>query len=278
MINFYRRSIVFLVYTGFFLLVGSCEMIEYSPHQVRPDLAARNLNAKYAEEISKLGLKPGDTVRFALIADTQRFYDETEKFVEDINIRTEQKGKRIHFVMHGGDYTDFGLIEEFQWIHQILKKLKMPYLTVLGNHDCVANGKKIYKSMFGDYDFTVDVARNRFIFVNTNSREFEESIIPLEYMEGQLKDKASYDNAFVVSHIAPFDVDFEESKKFPFAKLLQDYDVRYSFHGHNHSFRLDRLYEDPITRYLTIGSVDKYKYVVVTVVGTKVNYEIISFK
>lgn len=253
----------------------ACELIEYSPYQVKLAASETSLNQKSADKITALQLKSTDTLRVALISDTQRFYDETEDAVEAINSRTQQKNQQIHFVLHGGDISDFGLQEEFLWQHHILKKLKMPYLAVLGNHDCVANGKNIYTSMYGPYEQVYQFARNRFIFMNTNTLEFTEDIVRLDFLENNLRDTESYDNAFVLAHVSPFDPDYDKTKEEPFARLIRQYQA-YPLHGHKHTHRLLQPYNDGIN-YLIIGSVSNRKYVVLTIVGKKVSHEIVSF-
>jgi Icc protein len=255
----------------------SCELFEFSPHEVLIRGNDNNLNQHYADQIQALGLQPGDTIRIALISDTQRFYDETEEVVSAINARTAGKDQRIHFVIHGGDITDFGLTDEYRWIHERLKKLRMPYLTVIGNHDCVANGKVIYKNIYGPHDYSITVAGNRFVFLNTNSLEYKTDVPPnLGYLQDALADVNNYQNAFVVSHVPPFDVDFDKSKEAGFAQLMRQYQVKYSIHGHQHNHQMRQPYNDG-KDYLVIGSVENRVYVVLTIIGQQVSYEVVNF-
>ena len=273
--NSYYRKPLLVVLLGFLLVLSSCELIEYSPYQVKLGDNEKDLNRKNAEKITALGLKPTDTLRIALISDTQRFYDETEDFVKSVNNLTEQKGKQIHFVLHGGDISDFGLQEEYRWQHQILKKLKMPYLVVLGNHDCVANGDKVYTHMYGPFEQVYQFARNRFIFLNTNTMEFTEDIVRLDFLENNLRDTENYDNAIVLAHVSPFDEDYDDTKEEPYARLIRQYRA-YPLHGHKHTHRILQPYNDGIN-YMIIGSVSNRRYVVLTIVGKKISHELISY-
>jgi Icc protein len=268
-----RRFLIFFL----FLVLGGCELFEFSPHEVQLRGEHRDRNKYYMEQIQALGLQQGDTIRIALISDTQRFYDETEDVVSAVNTRSAGRGKRIHFVIHGGDITDFGLTDEFRWIHDRLKKFTMPYLTVIGNHDCVANGKIIYEKLYGPHDYSITVAGNRFVFLNTNSLEYKTNIPPnLDYLQGALADVNNYQNAFVVSHVPPFDPDFDRSKEAGFAQLIRQYQVKYSIHGHQHTHRMRQPYNDG-KDYLVIGSVENRVYVVLTIVGQQVSYEVVNF-
>ena len=89
------------------LLVGSlafsaCELIDYHPYDTRVD-GKSHINAQNIERIeaATAGKK---AIRFVLISDTQRWYDETKAAVKSINARDD-----IDFVLHCGDLTDFGV-------------------------------------------------------------------------------------------------------------------------------------------------------------------------
>lgn len=266
----------FRALVGLLLVLGleSCEKFEFSPHEVLLREGEKNLNQHYANQIQSQNLQPGDTIRVALISDTQRFYDETEEVVSHINARSQQKGQRINFVIHGGDITDFGMMDEYRWIHERLEKLHMPYLTVIGNHDCLGNGKVIYEKMYGPNNYSLTVARNRFVFLNTNYLEYKENRPPnLDYLQQALQDRASYDNAFVVSHVPPFHVDFDPNKEAAYADLIRQYQVDYSLHGHQHTHRYYGQHYNDGSKYLIIGGVEHHAYVVLTIVGQQVSYE-----
>ena len=75
------------------------------------------------------------------IGDTQRTYDETEAFVYHANGRDD-----IDFVIHGGDYTEFGMTKEFGWAVERLNQLRVPYAGLIGNHDTLGNGHEVLRS------------------------------------------------------------------------------------------------------------------------------------
>ena len=47
----------------------------------------------------------------------------------------------IDFVIHGGDYTEFGVTKEFEWAVERLNQLRVPYVGLIGNHDILGNGQ-----------------------------------------------------------------------------------------------------------------------------------------
>ena len=118
------------------MLLWGCDMIDYHPYDVRID-GETDVNAHNIAEIED-SCKEKTSIRFVTMGDSQRWYDETEDFVKAINQRDD-----IDFVIHGGDISDFGVTKEFLWQRDILNKLKVPYVVVLGNHDWLrARAKK----------------------------------------------------------------------------------------------------------------------------------------
>ena len=207
-----------------------------------------------------------------MISDTQRFYDELDDVVEALKQRTD-----IDFVILTGDITDFGIIKEYRWVNERLNKLNVPVLTVIGNHDCQGNGKKLYQAMYGAFDYTVNIGRNRFVFINTNSLEFTDPVPDLNFFRNALKDTINFDNAFVLSHIAPFDNDFSRSLEQEFARIARESKVKVSIHGHQHGYTPERKFYDDGVDYLIVGSVQKRGYEEVTVAGEQITLKRILF-
>lgn len=120
------REKVFLCAISLILIsfLASCDMIEVHPYA--GDIKGkRDINIQNIARIEE-AFADKDTIRFAFISDSQRWYDELEDFVHHANNRTD-----IDFVIHGGDLTDFGLTKEFLWQRDILEKLKYPYVAVI---------------------------------------------------------------------------------------------------------------------------------------------------
>ena len=131
-------------------------MVEYHPYDVRLS-GETGINAKNIARVESL-CRGKDTVRFILMGDTQRYYDETEDFVRHVNGRDD-----VDFVIHGGDVSDFGLTKEFMWVRDIMNKLTVPYVTLLGNHDVLGNGLEVFEEVFGEVNFSFMAGNTRFI-------------------------------------------------------------------------------------------------------------------
>lgn len=266
------RKLVLTLSLPALLFTSACEKFEYSPNEVRLESEEQDLTRKNLDKIAALNLDKKTTFRFAVISDTQRFYDELDDAVAALKKRTD-----IDFLILTGDITDFGTTKEYRWINERLQQLNVPFLTVIGNHDCVGNGKKLYKAMYGPYDYTMNIGRNRFVFVNTNSLEFSDPVPDLNFYRRALQDTANFDQALVFAHIAPYDVDFDNNLEGEFTRISNEHKVKVSIHGHQHGYvEPKKFYEDKVD-YLIVGSVQRRGYEEVTVTGKQVTLKRIEF-
>lgn len=235
------------------LLLGifsSCEGIfQFHPNQIILEEDEKNLTEKNLVKIRKQS--PEDTLRLLVMGDTQRFYDQAEDFVKVAN-----SYENIDFVIHLGDISDFGMSQEFLWVHDILKKLKWPYLTVVGNHDLIANGKKVYQQVYGNLNYSFVYGETKFIFIDSNSREynFNGKVPDINNLKSELtrNTEESWNQAVIVSHIPPFDSDFDKSLEMEYHNVLSESGlVGLSLHGHKHSWTTEKKYDGNITYHVT---------------------------
>jgi 3',5'-cyclic-AMP phosphodiesterase len=228
----------------------------YHPHEVRPD--ETNLNAKNIERIKALPEK--SSFKFIMTGDCQQFYDELEDFIAHVNSQPD-----ISFVLFNGDLVDFGVNREYNWIAERLKKLKVPFIATIGNHDMLGNGELVFQKMFGPYNFTFSYGSNKFICLNTNSREtgYDGNVPDISFLKQELLDSLP-SNIFILSHVAPFNDDFDDKIEPFWAELLEkDYRVRLSMHGHDHKYS----YRVPYGKlpYLVAASDEQRSYGLVSV-------------
>ena len=227
------------------LSTTSCEeLFEYHPNQIRLEEHERNLTAKNLERLQKQ--QPGDTLRILVMGDTQRFYDEAQDFVKKAN-----SYPNIDFVIHQGDISDFGMTQEHRWVHDILKNLKWPYLTVVGNHDLLANGSKVYQQMYGPLNYSFTYGHTKFVFVDTNGREygFNGKVPDIGWMTKELYQREDEDfaQAIVVSHVPPHDGDFDRNLEEAFHHALKSSrKVKLNLFGHIHNWQTDKVYDNSI--------------------------------
>lgn len=247
-----------------------CEKFEYSPYQVLPNEEYQNINKT---NISRFINIKTDTITFAVIGDSQRYYDATDDIVNKINNKTG-----IDFVVHTGDLVDFGLQEEYITMHELLSKLSAPYVAVVGNHDLIGNGGEIYNLMYGNYNFSFIVNGNKFVYINTNSREFNfDSNVPdIQWLDYELSDTSNYNQAIIVSHVSHLNNDFNQNLKNDFLNVLRKYKkVILSINGHGHQFSFLESEIDNIS-YLNTYSTSNRKYVLLKIWNGDFSYEIIN--
>ncbi|MBI4056205.1 MAG: metallophosphoesterase [Elusimicrobia bacterium] len=77
------------------------------------------------------------------------------------------------FSVHVGDQLTVGKLKEYKRLLQILSdRVTWPYLTVIGNHERSAphagGNNKLYRSVFGDPDYTFDHGGVRFVVLDTS--------------------------------------------------------------------------------------------------------------
>lgn len=120
----WKKAVARLPIAGCLLLLAGCEMIDYHPYDVRIK-GETGVNGKNIAQI-EAEMAGRRHLRFAMISDTQRWYDETEEAVAHIN----RQGS-VDFVIHGGDQADFGMTQEFLWMRDILGGLTRPYVCVI---------------------------------------------------------------------------------------------------------------------------------------------------
>jgi len=251
----------------------SCEKtFTYNANAIRIEEKDKNQNTKNLERLQSKGQK--DSFCFAVISDTQRFYDELDDFVEKVNSYPD-----ISFVVLNGDITDFGLRSEYLWISHRLQKLSFPFLVVIGNHDMLGNGRELYKQMFGPENFGFSFSGYKFIVLNSNSQEVGHngSLPDTTWLQQELSATPSQQKIFIISHLAPFSGDFDRSLEQPYVRMLTNNgNVIYSIHGHEGISYLGQSYGPPVN-YLVVNSISARSFVLIKVNKNNTEVEKISF-
>jgi 3',5'-cyclic-AMP phosphodiesterase len=246
--------------------LAGCDMLEFSPNDHRVPEEFTNLTQKNLAKLQARPLPAGDTLRFIFTGDSQRFYDEAEKLVASVN-----KLSGISFLIVAGDISDFGMAREMRWVDEKLRRLTVPYLTVVGNHDMVGNGRETYQHIYGPLNYTFVYGDTKFIMVDTNSREynFNGQIPNLGWLRPQLANLDGARRQVVISHVPPYNEDFDPALEMPYVQSLREAPgLVFEMNGHNHSYRLGQPYNDGVT-YVNSDAFSEDHYMLVTVWGDK---------
>lgn len=243
--------------------ISSCDSFEHTPWQhTSPSEPSnqwnlRKLNAQQNKD---------SVLKIAFIGDTQRFYSNTKAVVNFIN-----KLDSIDLVLISGDISDFGLYLEYEEMSRILKELNVPYFAVIGNHDMINNGERLFLDYFGSAHQVIEYDGYYFLLHNTNSVSvaFDGSLPNMPKLDSMLESIPKGSPIIAVSHVPPHNVDFDPNMHDDYEKLWADNGVILSLNGHNHA------YANWIVRgvqYINSSSPSKGELVEITVVDT--NYSI----
>ena len=266
-----KKKLLYLLCCALFL---SCNSDEYSPNQTFNRRSANNANEK---QIAKLHQKQaGNTIRIAFSGDTQRSYAESADFVDKVNLRND-----IDFVILNGDISDFGLLAEFNGVFDIYSRLNVPFISVIGNHDLVANGRAVYEKMFGPLNFTFTYGPVKFVCHDTNGREynFDKSTPNMNWLKNNLTIGNGVNNLVAISHVSPFGGDFDPALAQPYQTLFnQTPGLIASLHSHNHA-KLETVYQSGNSGvpFIITNAIVKRAYTIIEITNGQINAQEINF-
>lgn len=264
----------------------ACDVFEYHPYVSKID-GKTGINDANAAVLEAAGLKP--PFKFAFITDTQGSLDETRQAIDSIRRRGD-----IDFIVHGGDIADFGLVKEFVWTRDILEEARMPYVVVIGNHDCLANGEESFSYIFGSQNYSFNVGPVHFLCLNTVALEYDYSrpVPDLEFIENDaLTIPDSITHSVVVMHSRPYDEQFNNNVAKPFDYYLRmlpgmrEGDARRDdgtfargicINGHNHQMAVSDIFENGVL-YYQCPNMGKRTFFVFTITDNGYEYEKVAF-
>jgi 3',5'-cyclic AMP phosphodiesterase CpdA len=256
------------------LLLSSCkDTFDHSVFSAEVPSEYRDVRANNFQKLQKEMSNPEDTASFkiALISDSHTQYDDLQDVINAINMDPD-----IKFILHGGDMTDGGMLGEFLLFQEIMQQLRQPYFTVIGNHDCLANGLGIYEDMFGPEYYSFVAGNCKFIFFNDVIWELQFREPDYFWLREELANHGNYSHLFVVAHIAPYSDSFTPLQQEVYTTILDTSNVNISIHGHHHDHGYNEYYHDGVM-YMTIGAVAKRYYVTLAISPDTVIMERIRF-
>lgn len=247
-------------------LTSSCDKLtDYSPYDANID--HRDLNAFNIEEIQNMQ-QPADSVVFVAISDTHTNYSDLRAAVTTIN-----KMEGISFVAVCGDVTDLGLLKEFDDYYHLISRLNIPYVTVIGNHDYLSNGKLIYTKMFGPTNFHFDIGHFRMVVFDNvvwenGNREpdfnwFQETLPVPEGM-----------TSIALYHIHPWDPQLENGYTDKMQAAIESNPVALSIFGHGHNYKAEEIAS---RNYLMLPDISKRGMARITLTGQTALVKMINF-
>lgn len=235
----------------------------FSPFEVNVPENFRNITRRNLELIAANDTASSEPFKVALISDSHYHFEELEAAINHINQRID-----ISFIIVTGDISENGLQKEFELFHTRMVRARVPYLTVIGNHDHLSNGAEVYKQMFGPLNYTFTFHNTKFIMwdnVAWESRKAPDwSWFKNQLTETSEEHSTNESNQIIpVSHIPPDDLQVCDSLS-RYQQLLRDHNIQMSVHGHMHEYSNRRL-DGTNAQCITIGSPQKHNYAVLTI-------------
>ncbi len=227
------KNLYIFIWLFFIQNLTSCsEYFEYSPYDIYAKV--RNLNSQQIQNIQQLFAETdstnSDTLCFAFISDTHNFYDNFRDAINYLN-----KDTSIRFIIIGGDITNLGLSREYEWFSKIVSKSNKPYVTLIGNHDYLSNGKEIYLRMFGLSNFSFMINQYKLICFDDVVWENNNQIPDFNWLKTQLSDTCY--KRILITHIPPWsDQIIDSNNKSRFDEVLNSYKPILMLMGHTHRF------------------------------------------
>ena len=239
---------------------AGCDLIDYHPYDARGK-GANHVNDTNIARIEQQCIGR-DSVRFVVISDTQRWYDETNAAVRSINARGD-----VDFVIHCGDVSDFGVTREFELQRDIFDKLQMPYVVILGNHDCLGTGADVYRYIFGEPNFSFDAGNTHFVCLNTNAYEYDYSTAVPDFKfirTDRLSVSQSCKRTVVAMHAQPYSDQFNNNVAEVFEEEILKYpSLQFCLCGHGHATQTNEWFGDG-NLYYECGAAKSHVYLLFT--------------
>jgi len=294
------KSIYYTLISALLALCSCDNMFEYHPYSIKIG-GRRNINMQNIELLESAELKP--PFKFAFITDTQGSYDETKAALKSM----AQRGD-IDFIIHGGDVSDFGLPKEFIWCRDIFETVGIPYVAIIGNHDCLGNGKDTFEYIFGKSNYSFNIGRTHFLCLNTNALEYDHSnpTPNLDFIENDRiatntineNNPDSITHTVVIMHAKPYDDQFNNNVAKPFNYYISlfpgmnetDGNIEgsdnelidgtrakaFCINGHNHSEMVSDIFNNGIL-YYQCPNAGKREYFIFTITTDGYEWEAVKF-
>ncbi len=233
------------------ITLSGCDMFEYHPYSTEFE-GRTNIHAASIEQIERL-CKDKEEITFAFITDTQGSNTNMQNAIRLIRERGD-----IDFIVHGGDQTDFGLPKEFMWCRDLLETSGLPYVSVIGNHDCLGNGEHTFEYIYGTPNFTFNAGYIHFVCLNTVALEYDYShpVPDFNFIEEDIAtvnklnaEKDSIKRTIAVMHSRPGDDQFNNNVGKVFNLYVAQYPNLFCVNGHNHCDDVSDIFDNGIIYY-----------------------------
>ena len=248
----------------------SNDIFKYSIHEVKGDYSGDNINLTNAAIIETIYDNPDADFTFAVIADSHSYFDELNDAIKIISAK-----KDVCFVIHLGDFTDSGLLFEYEQSISILKKLPIPHVTVIGNHDTLGNGLKIFNDIFGATDFSF--LCNGVFFIIANNNNWETDIGSFDDVTSLIENHQNDRYRIVITHIPVLNGSrFSDELCCEYSEFCLSQNVNLSLHGHKHKHKYMENFTEKTSMLVTDAILNRVFYLV-HANSSGIEFEMVTF-
>lgn len=236
----------------------------------------RRLSIEYNRELLRqkemsVVAEGGDTTfRTAVISDSHRSLDELEGVIDILN----RGSSDIDFILFLGDITQMGLEMEFEWTCKALEGNDLPLFTVIGNHDLLNFGERIWKSVFGPLDYSFSFLGTTFIAYNSNKLEDPDSPdLGFIKQAAQISPGETRNHTIAAAHTPVTDgTVYSAEETEAIQNTLISSGIKLSLHGHQHHFGFDYFADKDLLQY-RVSTIQESEYGIMTVSPTDITLE-----
>lgn len=206
------------------------------------------LNSDHIKNITPQPEGQPDNFRFVVIGDTRDgdpMFEYLLHLSQDLNPL---------FIINVGDVVHAGFQDQYLHHYDQLKDLRVPYISVIGNHEAYAKGGiDRYKRMFGETDNYFDIGNSRFIYFDAAvANGYNLSDEQYAWLEELLKTDRK---KFIFMHPPPgiktWEHGMNKANTAKFLLLMDKYEVERVYVGHVHAY--DRYTRNKTTYVMTGG-------------------------
>ena len=211
------------------LATGCNDPFQFSPWEVDVPSEREGMNAKAIAALHDRLATDSGRFTFAVVGDPQGYYGDTRVVFDHINAQG-----LASFAVVVGDLTDLALAQEFAWYAEVVESSAVPVVSVIGNHDHLANGRVIFERMFGPRDQVFTAGNVRMVLFD--NVEFE-SEMPVDHawLDARLAEPFE-GHSLVFMHIHPMDQQLQGGPLDTLARIMFDHRPTAAFMGHLHGY------------------------------------------
>jgi len=259
-----------MIFSSSIPMLAGCEadLFDYSIHEIKGKYSGEKINSNNISKIEKT-LNTETDFSFAFLTDSHDSYDDLNSSIQHISLNPD-----ISFVIFGGDMTESGLLFEYEQYVKQMKKLSIPFLTIIGNHDTLGNGYDIFTDIFDTYEYTFSC--NNVLFVSINNNDWtENNVSHLDSLKKTLSENQNSRYRIVLAHIpiarSPrLGLELETA----YLQLCKDYNISLTLNGHIHYH--NSKYFDP-EKILMCDAVFNRSYYLIHVKSEGISFERIIY-